>query len=132
VPFLSYAPGVFDSGSVLSAFEAETGVHLEPKDLREFDRWRADHPVGRQLPRVRRYDSPKLAEDHFGGHFSVRIFGRDDPDEGVRDNGLERRLPERGPQEYYVAARRNARTSTLCSGATLPRSLRNLRQRGPY
>ena len=97
------APGVFDSDSVVSAFEEATGVRHEPRDLREFDQWRATHPAASQLPRVQIYDSPKPAEDRFGGHFSVRIWDRDDLDDGVRNSGLESQLPERGPQEYYVS-----------------------------
>ncbi len=97
---------MFDSGPVLAVFEEATGVRLEPEDLREFDRWRATHPVARNLPRVQLYDSPKHANDRFGGHFTVRIdVDGDDPDEGVHDEGLERYLPERGPQEYEVSAR---------------------------
>ena len=104
VPSLSYAQEVFDSESVLDAFEAATGVRLEPKDFPDDDRWEALHPVAQHLPHVQIYESPKLDEDRFGGRFSVRIRDSDDPDEGVRVRGFERWLPERGPQEYVVSA----------------------------
>jgi hypothetical protein len=97
-------PGVFDSDHVVAVFERATGVRLELRDSEDFDRQMAHHPVGRLLPRVQLYDSPKEANGQFGGHFTVRISERDDPDSGVRDSGLERRLPEVGPQEYSVSA----------------------------
>jgi hypothetical protein len=97
---------VFDSAYVVAAFEGTTGVRLKPRDLREYDRWRDTHPVARTLPRAELYDSPRHANDRFGGHFTVRIYvDNDDPDEGIRTEGLQRYLPERGPQEYQVSAR---------------------------
>jgi hypothetical protein len=80
------------------------GVCLEQRDFDDFNRRMAHHPVGRLLPRVQLYDSPKEANGRFGGHFTVRIRERNDPDTGVRDRGLERELPEVGPQVYSVSA----------------------------
>ena len=98
------APGVFDADYVVDVFERETGVRLEQEDFEEFNRRMADHPVGRLVPGARLYDSPKESNARFGGHFTVRIWETDDPDDGVDDEGLERYLPERGPQEYEVSA----------------------------
>jgi len=99
------APGVFDVDYVVDVFERENGIRLEQEDFEDFNRRMADHPVGRLLPPAQLYDSPPEANGRFGGHFTVRIWERDDPDEGVRrDSGLQRELPEVGPQEYSVSA----------------------------
>ena len=97
-------PGVFDSDHVVDVFEQAMGVRLEQRDFEDFNRRMAHHPVGRLLPRAQLYDSPKEANGRFGGHFTVRIWERNDPDTGVRDSGLERGLPEVGPQVYSVSA----------------------------
>lgn len=93
---------MFDSATVIAAFEQATGVHLELETYPELDSLKARG----FLPAVENYASPKHANDRFGGHFCVRTYtGRDDPDVGVvDDDGLERYLPERGPQEYHVSA----------------------------
>jgi hypothetical protein len=92
---------VFEPKAVVHAFEEATGIRLEP---RAHDEWfERLHPVGRVLPRVELYESSPEAEDRFGGRFFVRAVERDDPDEGVRDRGLECTLPERGPQEWNVS-----------------------------
>lgn len=93
---------MFEPKAVVRAFEEATGIRLEP---RSHDEWFEKlHPAGRLLPRVELYESSPEAEDRFGGRYFVRVFERDDPDEGVRDGGLECTLPERGPQEWNVAA----------------------------
>lgn len=96
---------MFDSETVVAAFEEETGVRLELRQAsREYEEFLAG-PAGRLLPPVENYDSPEHANDRFGGHFTVRIWTKcDDPDRGVDDEGLRRWLPERGPQEWHVSA----------------------------
>jgi hypothetical protein len=86
---------------VVQAFEEATGIRLEP---RAHDEWfQRFHPAGRLLPRVELYESSPEAENRFGGRFFVRAVERDDPDQGVRDNGLECTLPERGPQVWNIS-----------------------------
>jgi hypothetical protein len=94
---------VFDSDSVLAAFEVATGVRLELRDSRAYEQFRARHPIGHVLPRVLLYDSPRDADGRFGGNFSVRIELQGDwPDEGVRDSRLDCGASETRPGVNYV------------------------------
>jgi hypothetical protein len=90
---------VFDSASVIAAFEEATGVPLElerPDNPEEWKRFRAS-PAGRLLPAVANYASPKDANDRFGGHFLVRLYtDRAAPDRGTEGDGLERLMDDFG------------------------------------
>jgi hypothetical protein len=90
---------------VVDAFQRATDVRLEQEDRRAFEQRMAQHPVGLLLPRVENYSSPEHANDRFDGRFTIRIYlDGGYRDEGVKEDGLEVNVPERGPQGHHVAA----------------------------
>jgi hypothetical protein len=92
---------MFDTGYVVAAFEGATGVRLEKERYPSLEA----EPFFHLLPRLENFSSPEHANDRFGGHFTLRIYlDPDGAEDGFRDEGLERSLPERGPQEYQVSA----------------------------
>jgi hypothetical protein len=89
---------VFTSETALGAFESTTGVRLrQSREPLRFKLFLRTHPVGRKLPRVEVFESTPGAERRFGGAFCVRVWERDDPDEGTQDGGLQLHEVERGP-----------------------------------
>jgi len=88
---------------VVPVFEEATGVRL--KRHHRSNAGLRERFSELELRDVEHYDSPKHANDRFGGHFKVSIYVDDGaPDDGVVGNkGLSRYVPERGP-EWLVCA----------------------------
>jgi hypothetical protein len=75
-----------------------------------FLRW---HPQGRLLPRVDVFESTAPDSARFGGRFCVRVWHRDDPDLGVRDDKLTLGEIERGPNAGQLTAGASARRANV-------------------
>lgn len=88
----------FSAESSLQEFETATGIRLnrEPESF-AIGLVRRQHPQGGLLPRVALFESKAADAVRLGGRFVVRVWHRDEPDQGVRDGGLVMSEVERGP-----------------------------------
>jgi hypothetical protein len=97
----------FSAASSLREFESATGIrpNREPESF-AVGLVRRQHPQGDLLPRAALFESSAADALRFGGHFSIRVWHRDEPDQGVHDGGLAMSEIERGPDagRFMVAA----------------------------
>jgi hypothetical protein len=88
----------FSAENSLREFETATDIRLirEPESF-AVGLVRRQHPQGDLLPSVASFELSAADAVRLGGRFCVRVWHRDEPDQGVRDGGLVMSEVERGP-----------------------------------